>query len=362
MKSPAELRADAVAIWTAGVEAVKPAPLVERAVRELLPELASARRILVVGGGKAGAGMAAGLEAGLGEHLSKVVGLLNVPEGATADLQRIRLHPARPVGFNFPTATGVAGVEEMLTLLRLAGPDDVAVCLLSGGGSALLPQPAEGITLADKLAVTKALSAAGATIGELNAVRKHLSTVKGGRLAEAFRGRRLYSLIISDVVGDPLDVIASGPTAPDPTTFADALAVLDRYRVTAPPAVTAHFRRGVAGELPDTPKVLPPHVENRVIGSNAVALAVAAERAAGLGYTTESLGPSRTGEAAHVGRQLAWFTLMMAAGPTLPLCIVAGGETTVSLGSHPGKGDVTKSWSSQRCSNSRNTMRPASAC
>ncbi len=340
MKSPAELRADAVAIWTAGVEAVKPAPLVERAVRELLPELATARRILVVGGGKAGAGMAAGLEAGLGEHLSKVIGLLNVPEGASADLRRIRLHPARPAGYNFPTAAGVAGVEEMLALLRSAGPDDVAVCLLSGGGSALLPYPADGITLEDKLAVTQALTAAGATIRELNAVRKHLSAVKGGRLAEGFRGRQLVSLVISDVVGDSLDVISSGPTAPDPTTYADALGVLERYAVVVP-AVVAHLRRGAGGELPETPKTLPPHVENRVIGSNWFARMAAATEATRLGYRALTAGfYPLIGEAAERGTTLA-RTVSKSRGPVAggqPICVVAGGETTVTLGPTPGKG------------------------
>src|SRR5205823_3528096 len=115
-------------------------------------------------------------------------------------------------------------------LARTAGPDDVALCLISGGGSALLPAPAEGVSLADKLAVTKLLHHCGATINEMNAVRKHLSAIKGGRLAQAFTGKALYSLIISDVIGDPLDVIASGPTAADPSTFAEALSILDRYQ------------------------------------------------------------------------------------------------------------------------------------
>ena len=135
----------------------------------------------------------------------------------------------------------------MLRLARDAGPDDVALCLLSGGGSALLPAPAEGISLADKLAVTKLLHHCGATINEMNAVRKHLSAIKGGRLAQAFAGKALCSLIISDVIGDLLDVIASGPTAPDPTTFADVLEILDRHQLTAAQirrrAVLAHLER-----------------------------------------------------------------------------------------------------------------------
>ena len=192
----------------------------------------------------------------------------------TAPLKRVRLHAARPQGVNEPTAAGVAGAEEMLRLLASAGPDDVAVCLLSGGGSALLPAPAEGITLADKHAVTKLLHRCGATIDEMNCVRKHLSRVKGGRLAEAFRGKLLVSLIISDVVGDPLDVIASGPTAPDPTTFADALAVLERYdlRDRVPPVVARTPRTRRAGGFPRRRSAIPANVVNRVIGSNRVAL------------------------------------------------------------------------------------------
>jgi hydroxypyruvate reductase/glycerate 2-kinase len=220
-------REHATAIWQAAVDAVRPEPLVRAAV-ESDRAIREAPRVIVVGAGKAGPGMAAGLEAALADRLDRVEGLVNVPAGMTADLKRIRLHAARPQGVNEPRPEGVAGAEEMLHLLRSAGPEDVAVCLLSGGGSALLPAPAEGVSLEDKLAVTKLLHRCGATIDEMNCVRKHLSRVKGGRLAEAFRGKRLVSLVISDVVGDPLDVIASGPTAPDPTTFAHARAVLSR--------------------------------------------------------------------------------------------------------------------------------------
>ncbi|HVL12353.1 MAG TPA: glycerate-2-kinase family protein, partial [Gemmata sp.] len=186
-------REHAQAIWQAAVDAVRPESLTEAAVRADSAVLA-APRVIVVGAGKAGPGMAAGLEVALADRLDRVVGLVNVPEGMTAPLRRVRLHAARPQGVNEPTAAGVAGAEEMLQLLASAGPDDVAVCLLSGGGSALLPAPAEGITLADKLAVTKLLHRSGATIDEMNCVRKHLSRVKGGQMAVAFRGKLLLSL------------------------------------------------------------------------------------------------------------------------------------------------------------------------
>src|SRR5439155_739564 len=197
-------------------------------------------------------------------------GIVNVPADAVRPLQHIVLHAARPAASNHPTADGVRGAEQMLALLGSAGPEDVAICLLSGGGSALLPAP-DGVSLEDKQAVTRLLHACGATIHEMNAVRKHLSRVKGGRLGEAFRGRALFSLILSDVVGDPLDVIASGPTAADPSTFADALAVLDRYALgdKAPPGVVAHLERGAAGGVPETPKRLPPRVHNVILGNNA---------------------------------------------------------------------------------------------
>src|SRR5829696_3874102 len=260
-------RERALAIWNAAVEAVRPEPLVRRAA-EAERSLLSAPRVIVVGAGKAGPGMAAGLEAALADRLDRVEGIVNVPAGMSAPLKRIRLHAARPQGVNEPTADGVAGAEQMLRLLQSAGPEDVAVCLLSGGGSALLPAPAEGVSLADKQAVTKLLHRSGATIDEMNCVRKHLSRVKGGWLAEAFRGKRLVSFIVSDVVGDPLDVISSGPTASDPTTYADALAVLSRYGLTdsAPVAVVRHLEAGRDGKLPETPKAIPANVENRVIG------------------------------------------------------------------------------------------------
>src|SRR5439155_12051407 len=138
--------------------------------------------------------------------------------GTEKPTRRIRLHAARPLGSNHPTEDGVRGSREILRLASAAGPEDVGLCLLSGGGSALLPAPAEGLTLADKQAVTQLLHACGATINEMNAVRKHLSAIKGGGLAQAFTGKKLVSLIISDVIGDPIDVIASGPTSADPST------------------------------------------------------------------------------------------------------------------------------------------------
>jgi hydroxypyruvate reductase/glycerate 2-kinase len=343
------LREHALAIWRAAVAAVDPFDLVRRALADppsdLGAALARAGRVLVVGGGKAGAAMAAGAEAALAGRLDRVAGVVNVPAGTECPLRAVRLRAARPAGTNHPTAEGVAGVRDMLALLRGAGPDDVGLCLLSGGGSALLPAPAEDLTLEDKQEVTRLLHACGATIGEMNCVRKHLSDVKGGRLAEAFLGgapgRALFTLVISDVIGDPLDVIASGPTAPDPTTFADALAVLERHGLAGrvPAAVRRRLERGRAGELPDTPKALPPGARALVLGNNARALAAARRHADGLGYRVVDLGAFIEGETRPVATALAGVVRSIRAdGQPLapPACVLSGGETTVTLG--PGHG------------------------
>jgi hydroxypyruvate reductase/glycerate 2-kinase len=347
--STSRLREHARAVWQAGVAAVDPFDLVRAALSRpgeaLRRALAAGGRVLVVGGGKAGAGMAAGVESALADSLERAEGVVNVPAGSERPLRRLHLWPARPAGSNHPTPEGVAGVEAQLALAAGAGPEDVGLCLLSGGGSALLPAPVEGITLADKQEVTRLLHACGAAIGEMNCVRKHLSRVKGGRLAQAFARRRcpLFSLIVSDVIGDPLDVIASGPTAPDPTTFADALAVLDRFglRRRVPPAVLAHLERGAAGAVPETLKELPDGVSNLILGNNARALAAAARQAQSLGYRVLNLGAFVEGETRQLATALAGVVRSIRAdGQPLaaPACLLCGGETTVTLGPEHGRG------------------------
>jgi hydroxypyruvate reductase/glycerate 2-kinase len=341
------LRQHARTIWHAAVAAVDPSELVRSVLTNPPPELAEALagsgRILVVGGGKAGAGMVAGVEAALADRLDRVAGVVNVPAETVQSMRAIRLHAARPAGSNQPTAEGVAGVRAMLDLVEKAGPHDVGLCLLSGGGSALLPAPVAGITLQDKQHVTALLHACGATINEMNCVRKHLSAIKGGRMAQAFGSRPLFSLIISDVIGDPLDVIASGPTAADPTTFADALAILDRYdlRKKVPSAVLAHLERGRAGDIDETPKTLPPSVHNLVLGNNGRALAAAQRQAEALGYTVLNLGSFIEGETRHAAVVLAGIarSIRTDARPLRPpVCLLSGGETTVTLGPTPGRG------------------------
>jgi hydroxypyruvate reductase/glycerate 2-kinase len=340
-------REHARTIWDAAVAAADPFALVRDALAapEVRRAVDRAGRVLVVGGGKAGAPMAAGVETAFAERLDRVSGVVNVPEGAKRPLRSVKLHAGRPAGVNYPTAAGVAGVEEMLDLIKTLKPSDLGLCLLSGGGSALLPAPVEGVSLEDKQRITAVLHACGATIDEMNCVRKHLSRFKGGRLAQAFteRGSPVYSLIISDVIGDPLDVIASGPTAADPTTFADALAVLERHGVAdrTPPAVLGHLRRGASGAIPETLKALPGSVHNLVLGDNARALEAAAARAAELGYPVLNLGSFIDGETREVAAVFAGIIRSIQANgrpARPPVCLLSGGETTVTLTPEHGKG------------------------
>ncbi len=216
-------RSHAIAIWRSALEAAAPRHFIRACsrMRRLLPALLSGSRgeFWLSAGAKQPAPSSAAVEEALAEYLDRVEGLVNVPDDCVRPLRKIRLHGARPAGMNEPTREGVEGSERMLQLMEEAAPDDVALCLLSGGASALLPAPVPGVTLEAKQQLTRLLHACGATINEMNAVRKHLSRIKGGRLAESFHGRQLFGWIISDVIGDPLDVIGSGPTAPDPTTF-----------------------------------------------------------------------------------------------------------------------------------------------
>ncbi|MFO0968089.1 MAG: DUF4147 domain-containing protein [Gemmataceae bacterium] len=346
--APRDLRRDSEAIWRAGVDAVRAGPLVRQALArpDLAGALAKAPRILVLGAGKAGAAMAAAVEAVLADRLDRVAGWINVPEGTHVPTRRVHLHTARPAGSNHPTEEGVRGANEIMRLAQTASPETIALCLFSGGGSALLPAPAPGVTLGDKQETTRQLHACGATIQEMNAVRKHLSDIKGGRLAEAFRGERMFSLIISDVIGDPLDVIASGPTAADPTTYADALAVLERHglRATAAAAVVRRLERGAGGELAETPKTLPDTVHNIIIGNNHTAYAAAVHKAAALGYEVRSFGEDITGEAAEAGRQAARLLRLAKTEGAPTLCFVGGGETTVTLPPGHGKGGRNQEW------------------
>ena len=339
------LRIDALDILEAAVKAVDPGEAVRRSLRvrgarleigEAEWDLDRFEGIHVIGGGKASGAMAEAIEEILGDRVSS--GTVNVLKGTESrhDLDRISLNGAsHPI----PDANGVAGVQRMLETLDGVGASDLVIALISGGGSSLLAYPAKGVVLEDIQDVTQKLLMSGATIGELNAVRKHLSAVKGGQLAQRSQPATVISLILSDVVGDPLDTIASGPTAPDGTTFGDAIAVLERFGLWegVPRIVRERLKAGARGEIPETPKPGDPlfqNVLNSVIGSNPLAARAAVERAGALGYNAELVSTEVEGEAREVGRSFAEaaFAVTLRGSPLkVPAVLVAGGETTVTV-------------------------------
>ena len=313
-------------MFDAAIAAASP----DRAVPANLPP-PPAGRTVVVGAGKAAASMARAVEA-------------HWPDGQAA--RRPRRHALRPrrrrsrsrievveAAHPVPDAAGQMAASRILDLVKGLGPNDLALCLISGGGSALLSAPAPGITLDDKQALNKALLKSGASIDEINCVRKHLSAIKGGRLAVAAAPARIVSLIISDVPGDDPSVIASGPTTPDATTLADARAVLERYGIAAPPSVVALLKDAKA----ETPKPGDPafaRTETRIIAAPQASLEAAAEIAAKAGYRPLILGDAIEGEAREVGKVMAGIARQVAVHgqPAPPPCVlISGGETTVTV-------------------------------
>ena len=271
--------------------------------------------------------MARAAEDVLGDRIGD--GFVVVKDGYTAPLRRIRLAEA---GHPVPDVRGLAASARLLELAARACEDDLVLFLVSGGGSALAPAPTPPVTLEEKQRVTRLLLAAGAPITELNAVRKHLSRFKGGRLARAAWPATVVTLALSDVIGDPLDVIASGPTAPDPTTFATAIEVLERrgVRDRVPASVRALLDAGVRGEIEETPKPgdrIFGRVRNLVIGNNALITDAAMGTAERLGYRTHFLGREIQGEAREVAQEL----VARARRLEPPACLIAGGETTVTV-------------------------------
>jgi hydroxypyruvate reductase/glycerate 2-kinase len=304
------------------------------------------RSITIVGAGKAGAHMSQAVETILGARRLRgkgVRGWVNVPADTVRPLRAIHLHPARSSHANRATRRGLTGTRRIVSLIEGQGESDLTLCLLSGGGSALLPGPAYGVRLGEKIEITDRLHAAGAPIDEVNCVRKHLSTVKGGGLLRSWRGRWLTTFVLSDVPGDSLDVIASGPTSPDPTTFADAIAVLRDHAIwdLAPQSVRTCLLEGRAGRRPETLKVLPPSVENILIGGSRTACEGAERKARSLGYEVADVSRDLRGEASEAGRRLARLAVEARAavrGGGPPICLLGGGETTVRLGRRHGKG------------------------
>jgi len=243
-------------------------------------------------------------------------------------------------GHPVPDENGVTGTDEIIKLLKSADENTLVVCLISGGGSALLVSPCEGIALKEKQEITQMLLKAGADINDLNCVRKHISKVKGGRLAEIAYPAKVISLILSDVIGDRLDVIASGPTSPDFTTYNDALHVLKKHGIIDkfPQSISDVLNNGSDGLIPDTPKegnVIFRRVENIIIGSNKMALDAAKQKAEELGFHAEIISAELTGEARDVGKWLAEEVRKRGSAEVQkykrPLCLISGGETTVTV-------------------------------
>jgi hydroxypyruvate reductase len=292
-------------------------------------DLSCFSRMIVVGAGKASCPLAAVLEEILRGRISS--GLVITKYGHGVPLKTVEVVEA---GHPIPDAAGMAATQRILALAGAADGRTLLIDLLSGGGSALLVAPAAGLTLADKQQVTDRLLRAGATISELNSVRKHLSRVKGGRLAEAAGPATVLSLILSDVIADRLDVIASGPFAPDSTTFADALAVLDRYGLRASvPAATKVLEDGAAGRRPETPKQGAScfaKVQNVIVGSLNRSLQAASDKARSLGYEAEITTAELQGEASQAASMLA-RRARDAAARGGRRCLISGGETTVTV-------------------------------
>lgn len=342
------MRRDAEEIFLAGVKRVDPYEAVMRFVQRdkghlLLGEsgetstrvdLDAFGRIFVVGGGKASAPMARALEELVGDRITE--GIVNVKYGFSESLGKIEVvegdHP-------LPDQKGVRGTARILDLLEGAGEGDLVFSLISGGGSALLPQPVEGILLEEKQAVTRALLECGAAIEEINAIRKHISASKGGRMARAAYPATTVNLMLSDVVGDSMDVIASGPFVPDESTFEDAWDVCEKYGLVQdlPDSVRRYLSKGVEGEIPDTPKPgdkIFEKVTNRIIGSNIQALMQAAVEAENRGYAPLILSSTIEGETREVAKvHTAIAREILTTGLPLkpPACVITGGETTVTI-------------------------------
>jgi glycerate 2-kinase len=345
-----KMRSQAQELFRASLRRVDPYEAVRRFVRlegntllldeegesKTVLDLQAFARVFVVGGGKATAPMARAVEDILGERIRK--GIINVKYGFAEELVRTELVEA---GHPLPDQKGLEGARKILDLLQSAGERDLIFSLISGGGSALLPLPAGIITLAEKQALTKKLLECGASIDEINAIRKHISLSKGGQLARAAFPATTVNLMLSDVVGDRMDVIASGPFVPDESSFKEAWAIIEKYEITdIPESIKVHLQKGLRGEIPETPKagdLVFSRVHNRIVGSNLLALEAAKDEAERMGYRTLILSSRVEGETKEVARvHTAIAKEILASGQPLrpPACVVSGGETTVTIRGH----------------------------
>jgi len=340
---PYDLKKDARQIFEAGLRAADPRDSIKRMVTKngtvitigtKSYNLDDYERVLVVGTGKAAAPMAQALEDILGPALTG--GIITTKYGHSLPLATVVcIEAAHPV----PDEAGMKGSHRILELLEGTGERDLILCIISGGGSALVPLPVAGLTLEDKQKTTQELLACGATIHEINAIRKHISGIKGGKLARTAYPGTLVTLMLSDVIGDNFDVIASGPTVPDESTFADCLAILEKYDIsgTIPPKVLTYLKRGIAGDEPETPKPGDPvftKTDALIVGSASLSLAAAHAEAAHLGYNSLILSSFIEGETKDVARVHAAIVkeILKSGNPVaVPACVISGGETTVTL-------------------------------
>lgn len=357
---------DLLSIWKSGVSAVDSRRLVSSNIAIMGNTFRvgdsewvkkEGARICIVGAGKAGAGMAAGVEDMLPpDWLELTTGWVNVPDDCVIPLKTIHLHGARPAGVNEPTERGVFGTREILQRVANLNSDDLCLVLISGGGSALLPAPCLGISLEDKLSVTRSLMRGGATISELNCVRRAISEVKGGGLLRACRAGTMIVLLISDVIGDPLETIASGPTVNMTPSAAEALVVLEQFQarsgVSVPRSVLEYLKQRRDADLLRTPgqhqRIC--RCSHHVVGNNRTAVEAAAQRATDLGYDVVDIRWDLPGDAAQTGRDFAEQLVALGTQESAPsldsrtsgheaaaqkLCVIAGGETTVTLAKTP---------------------------
>ncbi len=341
------LREQAKALFQAAVDRVNPYEAVRRFVRlegtslvlgsrnqkKVTLDLDRFRRIFLVGGGKATAPMARAMEDLLGERVNG--GIIVVKYGFAENLSFTEIFEA---GHPLPDFNGVNGTGKILDLLEKLGTEDLIFSLISGGGSALLPQPANHISLAEKQTLTKGLLECGASIDEINTVRKHISSSKGGQMARASFPATTVNLMLSDVVGDKMDVIASGPFVPDLSSFEDAVKIFEKYKLKdLPESIRTYVKLGCEHAVPETPKVGDPifdRVFNFIIGSNVLALEAAREAAQGMGYHTLVLSSSIEGETRDVALVHAAIAreIISTGNPVSPpACIISGGETTVTI-------------------------------
>jgi glycerate 2-kinase len=343
MTSLMQLRADAREIFLAGLKAADPLDAIKKTVQLQNDHLHVANRsyalsrirnIFITGCGKAAARMALAIEDLLGDRVTR--GIVVVKYGHDLPLDRVKVVEA---GHPVPDDAGLDGARQIVELVRAAGENDLVFFLISGGGSALFPGPADGLTLADKQRTTQTLLQSGATIQEVNAVRKHISTLKGGRFAKLVAPAHLVSLILSDVVGDSLEAIASGPTVADSTTYSDCLEIIRRYDLKGkiPNSVLQLLQRGVKGAVDETPKpadAVFQKVQNVVVGSNQTALKAAERHAEVLGYHTRMLSSSIEGESRSIAETHSALVKEIALTDKpvrRPACVISGGETTVTV-------------------------------